>query len=93
VTWSGTPTSAVTAQLTAGAAGHSVVARCTFNGTSGVVPAAAISAVASAGGSASIMIVMENRATKMPDGWNLDFALQTYGLISSGIAVGTLELH
>jgi hypothetical protein len=93
VTWSGTPTSAVTAQLTAGAAGHSVVARCTFNGTSGVVPAAAVSAVSSAGGTASIMIVMENRATKMPDGWNLDFALQTYGLISSGIAVGTLELH
>jgi hypothetical protein len=29
----------------------------------------------------------------MPDGWNLAFSLQTYGLISSGVAVGTLELH
>jgi hypothetical protein len=93
VTWSGSTTSAVTAQLAAGASGHSVVARCTFNGTSGVVPAAAISAVASAGGSASIMVMMENRAARMPDGWNLAFALQTYGLVPSGIAVGTLELH
>lgn len=93
VTWSGTPTSAVTAQLAAGASGHSVVARCTFNGTSGVVPAAAISAVGSAGGSASIMIMLESRAARMLDGWNLDFALQTYGLVPSGIAVGTLELQ
>lgn len=93
VTWSGATTSPVTAQLAAGASGHSVVARCTFTGSSGVVPAAAISAVASAGGSASIMVMMENRATRMPDGWNLDFALQTYGLIPSGIAAGTLELH
>lgn len=92
VTWSGSPTSAVTAQLAAGASGHSVVARCTFNGSSGVVPAAAMSAIGSAGGSASIMIMMESRATEMPDGWNLEFALQTYGLIPSGIAVGTLEL-
>jgi hypothetical protein len=94
ITWSGSTTSAVTAQLAAGVAGHSVVARCTFSsGASGVVPAAAISAVASAGGSASIMVMMENRTTKMPDGWNLDFSLQTYGLVPSGIAVGTLELH
>jgi hypothetical protein len=93
VTWSGTPTSAVTAQLAAGVAGHSVVARCSFTGASGVVPAAAISAVGAAGGTASIMIMLENRATRMPDGWNLDFALQTYGLIPSGIAAGTLELN
>jgi hypothetical protein len=56
------------------------------------VPAAAISAVRSAGGSASIMVMMESRATRMPDGWNLAFALQTYGLVPSGIAVGTLEI-
>ena len=92
VTWSGTPTGMVTAQLAAGAAGHSVVARCTFNGSSGVVPAAALSEIASAGGSASIMIMVESRATEMPGDWNLDFALQTYGLVPSGIAVGTLEL-
>lgn len=92
VSWSGSTTSAVTVQLTAGAAGHSVVARCTFNGSSGVVPAAAVSAVASAGGSASIMIMMESRDEQMVDGWDLTFALQTYGLIPSGVAVGTLEL-
>lgn len=94
VSWSGSTTSAVNAQLTAGAAGHSVVARCTFtSGSSGVVPAAAVSAVAAAGGTPSIMVMMENRTTKMPEGWNLTFALQTYGLISSGIAVGTLQLQ
>jgi hypothetical protein len=93
VTWSGTSASGVTAQLAAGAAGKSVVARCTFTGTSGVVPAAAISAVRSVGGSASIMITMESRATKMPDGWNLAFALQTYGIVPSGISVGTLEIQ
>ncbi len=93
VTWTGTPTSAVTAQLAAGVAGHSVVARCTFTGSSGVVPAGALSAVRSAGGSASIMVMMENRAERTPDGWKLDFALQTYGLIPSGISVGTLELY
>jgi hypothetical protein len=92
VTWSGTSTSGVMVQLAAGASGHSVVARCTFSGSSGVVPAAAISAVRSAGGSASIMVMMENRATRMPDGWNIAFALQTYGLVPSGIAVGTLEI-
>jgi hypothetical protein len=94
VTWSGATTSAVTAQLAAGTGGQSVVARCTFTGgTSGIVPAAALSAVRSAGGSASIMIMMESRATRMPDGWNLAFALQTYGLIPSGIAVGTLAIQ
>lgn len=93
VTWSGSTTSAVTAQLAAGASGHSVVARCTFNGTSGVVPAAAMAAIGSAGGSASIMVMMENRSTQTPDGWDLEFALQTYGLVPSGIAVGTLELY
>jgi hypothetical protein len=93
VSWTGSPTSPVTAQLAAGVSGHSVVARCTFNGSSGVVPAAAVSAVAAAGGTPSIMILMENRATKTPDGWNLNFSLQTYGLIPSGIAAGTLELH
>ena len=93
VAWSGSPTSPVTAQLAAGVSGHSVVARCTFNGSSGVVPAAAVSAVASAGGTASIIVMMENRSTKTPDGWNLNFSLQTYGLIPSGIAAGTLELH
>jgi len=93
VTWSGTSTSAVTTQLAAGASGRSVVARCTFTGTSGVVPAAAISAIRSAGGSSSIMVMMESRATRMPDGWNIAFALQTYGLVPSGIAVGTLEIQ
>src|SRR5690606_21154202 len=93
VTWSGSPTSAVVVQLAAGAGGHSVVARCTFAGSSGVVPAAAISAVSSAGGTPSIMIVMESQAERMADGWNLEFSLQTYGLIPSGIAVGTLELQ
>lgn len=92
VTWTGSSTSGVTAQLAAGAAGRSVVARCTFTGSSGVVPAAAISAVRGAGGSASIMVMMENRAMRMPDGWNLAFTLQTYGLVPSGIAVGTLEI-
>jgi hypothetical protein len=92
VSWSGSAT--VMTQLSAGAAGHSVVARCTFaSGSSGVVPAAAVSAVAAAGGTPSIMVMMESRTTKMPDGWNLAFSLQTYGLISSGVAVGTLELH
>src|SRR5262249_34465164 len=36
VAWSGAPTGSVTAQLAAGVSGHSVVARCTFNGSSGV---------------------------------------------------------
>jgi hypothetical protein len=92
VTWSGSAT--VMTQLTAGVAGHSVVARCTFaNGSSGVIPAAAVSAVAAAGGTPSIMVMMESKTTKTPDGWNLVFALQTYGVVASGIAVGTLELH
>jgi hypothetical protein len=71
-----------------------VVARCTFaSGSSGVIPAAAVSAVAAAGGTSSIMVMMESRSTKTIDGWNLVFALQTYGVIPSGLAVGTLELH
>jgi hypothetical protein len=82
----------VTAQLAAGISGKSVVARCSFTGTHGTVPAAAMSAVRAVGGSASIMITMESRAMRNPDGWNIAFSLQTYGLISSGIAVGTLEL-
>lgn len=94
IAWSGSTTSAVTAQLTAGVAGHSVVARCSFSsGNSGVVPAAAVSAVAAAGGTPSIMVMMENRTTKMVSGWNMSFSLQTYGLISTGIAAGTLELQ
>lgn len=93
VTWSGSTTSSVTTQLTAGTTGHTVVARCTFTGSSGTVPAAAVSAVAAAGGSASIMVMAENRSTKTLSGWNLVFSLQTYGLISTGLAVGTLELH
>jgi hypothetical protein len=92
VSWSGSAT--VMTQLTGGAAGHSVVARCTFSsGSSGVIPAAAVAAVAAAGGTPSIMVMMESRTTKMLDGWNLAFSLQTYGLISTGLAVGTLELH
>ena len=92
IAWSGS--ASVMTQLTGGAAGHSVVARCTFtSGSSGVIPAAAVSAVAAAGGTSSIMVTTESRTTKTPDGWNLVFALQTYGLISSGLAVGTLELH
>jgi hypothetical protein len=93
VTWSGSSTTTVTAQLAAGASGESVVARCSFTGSSGVVPAAAIAAVRSAGGSASIMIMMESRATRNPVGWDIAFALQTYGLVSSGISIGTLELQ
>jgi hypothetical protein len=92
VAWSGSAT--VMTQLTAGVSSHSVDARCTFaNGSSGVIPAAAVSAVAAAGGTPSIMVMMESRTTKSPDGWNLAFSLQTYGLISTGLAVGTLELH
>lgn len=94
IAWSGSTTSAVTAQLTAGTAGRSVVARCTFtSGNSGTVPAAAVSAIAAAGGTPSIIVMMENRTTKMVSGWNLQFSLQTYGLISTGIAAGTLELQ
>ena len=93
VAWSGTPTTSVTVQLAAGVAGHSVVARCAFTGSSGVVPATAMTAIRSAGGTPSIMVMMENRATRTPDGWNLSFALQTYGLVASGIAVATLELQ
>lgn len=93
VTWSGSSTAPVTAQLAAGTSGQSVVARCSFTGTSGVVPAGAIAAVRAAGGSASIIVMMENRAMRNPDGWDLAFSLQTYGLVSSGIAVGTLEIQ
>lgn len=90
VAWSGSAT--VMTQLAAGTSGQSAVARCSFTGSSGVVPAGAIAAVRSVGGSASIMVMMESRATRNPDGWDMSFALQTYGLIPSGIAVGTLEL-
>jgi hypothetical protein len=90
IAWSGSNT--VTAQVAGGSAGRSVVARCSFTGTSGAVPAAALSAVRSAGGSASIIVMMENRATRSPDGWNITFALQTYGLVPSGTSIGTLEI-
>ena len=90
VTWSGSAT--VMTQLAAGTSAQSAVARCTFTGSSGIVPAGAIAAVRAVGGSASIMVMMESKATRNPDGWDMSFALQTYGLIPSGIAVGTLEL-
>jgi len=92
VAWSGTTNTAVTVQLAGGTSGQSVLARCTFTGTSGVVPAEVVSAIRAVGGSASIMVMMESRATRNPDGWNIAFSLQTYGLIPSGVAVGTLEI-
>jgi len=93
VTWTGSSASAVTAQLTAGANGTSAVAHCSFPGNSGsgIVPAAAISAVRSVGGYASIMVSSESRATRNPDGWNIAFSLQSYGVVSTGLAVGTLQ--
>ena len=95
VTWTGSSASAVTTQLTAGASGTSAVAHCSFSGNSGtgIVPAAAMSAVRAVGGSASIMVMSESRATRNPDGWNIAFSLQAYGIISSGLAVGTLQLE
>lgn len=92
VAWSGA-TSGVTAQLAAGSSAQSVVARCSFSGNSGVVPAGAIAAVRSAGGTASMIVMTERRTTHEPDGWKLELALQTYGLVPSGIAVGTLEIQ
>jgi hypothetical protein len=94
IAWSGSsPT--VTAQLAAGTTGSSAVARCSYMGSAGhgTVPAAAIAAVRAVGGNASIIISAENRATREPDGWKLSFTLQTYGLIASGIAVGTLQFQ
>lgn len=94
VAWSGS-SSDVTAQLAAGTSAQSVVARCSFAGASGhgVVPAAAIAAIQSAGGYASVIVMTESRATRNPDGWNIAFALQSYGLVASGIAAGTLEIQ
>jgi hypothetical protein len=95
IAWTGTATSGVTAQLSAGTTGRSAVARCSFSGSAGhgVVPAGALSAVRAVGGSASIIISAENKTTKEPDGWKLSFSLLTYGLIPSGVAVGTLTLQ
>jgi hypothetical protein len=91
VNWTGAAN--VTAQLTAGTSGQSAVARCAFSGTSGSVPSAAIAAVRAVGGSASIMVSSESHDVRTPDGWNISFALQSYGIIASGLAVGTLTIQ
>ena len=95
VAWTGSSATNVTAQLAAGTSGASVIARCTFSGNSGhgIVPAAAIAEVQSAGGSSSLMVTTESRATRNPDGWDITFSLQSYGILASGIAVGTLEIQ
>jgi hypothetical protein len=95
VAWTGSATSGVTAQLSAGTTGMSAIAHCSFSGSAGhgVVPAGALSAVRAVGGNASIIISAENKTTKEPNGWKLSFSLLTYGLISSGVAVGTLVLQ
>jgi hypothetical protein len=95
VAWTGSSAANVTVQLAAGTSGTSAVARCTFAGNSGggVVPAAAIAAVGSAGGSASILVMSESRTTRNPDGWSIAFSLQSYGILPSGLAAGTLEIQ
>jgi len=62
-----------------------------FTCPSGTVPAAAVGAVYNVGGNASIMVMSESRTTKTPDGWTITFSLQSYGVIDSGLAVGTLD--
>jgi hypothetical protein len=95
VAWTGSSAANVTVQLAAGRSGSSVLARCTFSGSSGggSVPAAAIAAVQSVGGSTSILIMSESRTTQNPDGWDLAFSLQSYGIVSSGLAAGTLQIE
>ena len=95
VAWSGSSAASVTVQLASGTSGTSAIARCTYAGNSGggTVPAAAISAVQATGGAASILVMSESRTTKNPDGWNIAFSLQSYGIIPSGLAAGTLELQ
>jgi hypothetical protein len=95
VAWTGASPTDVTAQLTAGTTGESAIARCTFPGGSagGVVPAAAIAAVRAVGGNASIMVMGESSTTRNPDGWNITFALESYGVVSSGVAVATLSIQ
>jgi len=95
VAWSGSSAASVTAQLSAGTSGSSVIARCTFSGSSGsgVVPTAALTAVRNAGSTASILISSESRTTKTPDGWNIAFSLQSYGIVPSGLAAGTLDFQ
>jgi hypothetical protein len=96
IAWSGSTSGAnVTAQVAAGTSGYSVVARCTYAGTTGhgVIPASVIAAVDSVGGYASITVMTESRTTREPDGWNIAVALQSYGLVTSGLAAGTLEIQ
>ncbi len=95
VHWTGSSTADVKVQLAGGSGGTSVLARCAFAGNagSGTVPAAALAAVAAAGGYASIVITSESDATRTPDGWNLAFALSTNAIQPMGLASGTLQIQ
>ena len=95
VSWTGSATSGISVQLAGGTSGASAIARCSYMGSAGhgVVPAGALSAIRAVGGNSSIIVSAENKTTKEPDGWKISFSLLTYGLISSGVAVGTLELQ
>jgi len=95
VAWTGSSATSVTAQLAAGSGTTSAIAHCTFAGTAGggVVPSAAIAAIAAVGGTSSIMIMTESRTTLTPDGWSITFSAQSYGILPTGLAAGTLDIQ